>query len=67
MAGSDTARDCYGLHWYRAAMGRGEFIEDRCSIATLQKALADSGGDIRMLLLAMTQTDAFLLRRQVQP
>jgi len=36
---------------------------DACTIDTLNKAFDDKGGDIRELLVALTQTDAFLYRR----
>jgi Protein of unknown function (DUF1592)/Protein of unknown function (DUF1588)/Protein of unknown function (DUF1595)/Protein of unknown function (DUF1585)/Protein of unknown function (DUF1587) len=67
LAGSDKVRDCYGLQWLRAALGRLEAPEDACSIATLKSAVVKSGGDLRALLVALTQTDAFLYRRTVEP
>lgn len=62
IATSDEARDCYALFWYRAAFGRPEFAEDECSLAALESATETSGGDVRQLLLALVQTDAFLMR-----
>jgi hypothetical protein len=67
LAGSDKVRDCYGLQWLRAALGRLEAPEDACSIATLKSAVVKSHGDLRELLVALTQTDAFLYRRTVEP
>jgi hypothetical protein len=63
VAASAQARDCYTLQWYRAALGRREFAEDACSLAVAEQAATDSGGDLRELLLAITQTDGFLYRR----
>jgi hypothetical protein len=63
VASSEQARDCYTLQWYRAALGRREFAEDACSLAVARQAATDSGGDLRELLLAITQTDGFLYRR----
>jgi hypothetical protein len=69
VAGSDQARDCYALQWFRAALGRLEMPEDECSLRYLQDQLAKSGGDLRALLLALVETDAFLYRttEQVKP
>jgi Protein of unknown function (DUF1592)/Protein of unknown function (DUF1588)/Protein of unknown function (DUF1585)/Protein of unknown function (DUF1595)/Protein of unknown function (DUF1587) len=67
LAGSDKVRDCYSLQWLRAALGRVEAPEDACSLATLKSAVVKSRGDLRELLVALTQTDAFLYRRTVEP
>lgn len=67
LAASDEAEQCYALNWYRVAMGRPEFAEDACSTATVQQASETSGGDIRAMLLALVQTDAFLFRRRNEP
>ena len=43
--------------------GTGLFIEtpqDACTRASIQDAFAASGGDIKKLMVALTQTDAFL-------
>jgi hypothetical protein len=67
LAGSDKVRDCYALQWLRAALGRLEAPEDACSIATLKSAVVKTRGDLRELLVALTQTDAFLYRRAEAP
>lgn len=64
LAESELVRDCYSLQWYRAAMGRKEFAEDNCSIRRVQEVAAETGGDIREVLLAITQTDAFMFRTE---
>lgn len=66
VAHSGQARDCYARQWYRAALGRREFAEDACSLALAEQAAADSDGDLRELLLAVTQTDGFLYRRVLE-
>lgn len=63
IAASDEARDCYALHWYRAALGRPEFREDQCSLDELRASTAAAAGDVRELVLSLVQTDAFLMRR----
>ncbi len=62
VAESEQARDCYTLQWYRAALGRREFAEDACGLELVQQAASSNGGDIRQLLVALTQTDGFLYR-----
>ena len=62
IAGSQRARDCLALHWYRYAMGHGETTNDRCSIDQVKTTFRDSGGDLKELLVAITLTDAFRFR-----
>lgn len=66
IAVSDEARRCYALNWFRMAMGRPEFEEDACSLEPLQRATADSGGDVREMILALVETDAFRHIRRVE-
>jgi hypothetical protein len=37
-------------------------MNDSCSITQVADAVAKSGGDLRELVLSLTQTDAFLYR-----
>jgi len=67
LAGSDKVRDCYSLQWLRSALGRLEAPEDACSLATLKSLVVSTNGDLREMLVALTQTDAFLYRQPVQP
>ncbi len=62
LAQSANVRDCYATQWFRFAYGRGENTADACSLATLSSHLGNSGGNIKELLVALTQTDAFLYR-----
>jgi hypothetical protein len=62
VAASTQARECYTRQLYRAALGRREFAEDGCSLALAHDAAAARGGDLRELLVAITQTDGFLYR-----
>jgi hypothetical protein len=66
LAGSDKVRDCYSLQWLRSALGRLEAPEDACSLATLNSLVVSTNGDLREMLVALTQTDAFLYRQPVQ-
>lgn len=62
LAQSSLVRQCYATQWFRFAYGRGEGASDSCSLEALSGRFADSGGDIKELLVALTQTDAFLYR-----
>jgi hypothetical protein len=57
---SRDAQNCFAGKWLTYAYGRMEKAEDACTRASLQSAFAASGGDIKRLMLALTQTDAFL-------
>lgn len=60
VAGSADARSCFAGKWLDFAYGRVAGDDDVCTEAQLQKAFADSRGNVKALLLALTQTDAFL-------
>jgi hypothetical protein len=62
IARSSRARDCLATHWYRYTFGRQEQAEDTCSLQQVQARFASAGGDLKELLVALTQTDAFLYR-----
>lgn len=59
---SQDVKDCYVKQWFRFAYGRGETTSDTCSLATLSDRFAASDGNIKELLVSLTQTDAFLYR-----
>lgn len=63
LADGRKVRDCYARQWFRNSVGRIEMPEDACSVATLQQAFEASGGDLKALLVAVTQLDTFLYRR----
>ncbi len=57
---SGQVRRCMVTQWFRYAMGRPETEQDTCSLDKLEQTFEASGGDLRELLVALTQTDAFL-------
>lgn len=59
---SQQVASCYATQWFRFAYGRGESDADTCSLAALRTRLQASSGNIKELLVALTQTDAFLYR-----
>jgi hypothetical protein len=62
LAKSEQVRECMTLNWFRFANGRGDTPDDECSMAHVNQIFSQSGGDLRELVLSMTQTDAFLYR-----
>jgi hypothetical protein len=62
LAGSNDVRKCYETQWFRFAYGRGETDSDACSLSAIDTRVQAAGGSIKELLVALTQTDAFLYR-----
>jgi hypothetical protein len=60
LASSTQVHDCAPRQWLRYQLARREQPEDLCSLRDLQEAFDASGGDLRELVVALTQTDAFL-------
>ena len=59
---SQMASDCMATQWFRFGYGREETNQDACTLGNLRTAFASSGGNIRELLIGLTQTDAFMFR-----
>jgi len=62
LAGSAQVERCATNQWFRFAHGRPDTPDDACSLDQLGRDFHASGGDLRELLLAITQTDAFRYR-----
>jgi hypothetical protein len=62
LAESKEVRDCFAKQAFRFFYGRGETADDRCSVDQLVSAFEQSDYSIQELLVALTQTDAFLYR-----
>jgi hypothetical protein len=60
LAASADARACFVRQWFRFGYGRLEGAADAATLAALDTALRGSNGRYRELLLALTQTAAFL-------
>lgn len=67
LAGSEALRSCVATQWFRFGYGRGEQVEDSCTLERVGRAFADSGYDIQELIVALTLTDAFRYRHAVDP
>ena len=63
LAQSTEVQVCYATQWFRFGYGRGETDADGCSLHDLATAFAAAKGDVRELIVALTQTDAFRYRR----
>jgi hypothetical protein len=66
LAGSAEVEHCAVVEWFRYAHGRADSADDQCSLERAGQAFHEAGGDVRKLMVALTQTDAFLYRR-VEP
>ncbi|RZV51003.1 MAG: DUF1592 domain-containing protein [Deltaproteobacteria bacterium] len=67
LAGSTQVRECVSSQWFRFAYNRTVTPEDSCSVEQLNDVFRASGFSIKALLVALTQTNAFLYRRAVEP
>jgi hypothetical protein len=59
---SPEVEACMTRQWFRFAYGRGETNDDNCILDELGAGFAASGRSIPDLLVAITQTDAFMYR-----
>jgi hypothetical protein len=62
IAKSPQARACLATNWFRYSFGRAEQTEDACSLTQVHEQFEKSEGNLKELLVALTQTDAFLYR-----
>jgi hypothetical protein len=67
LASSEQVADCMMKEWARFSFGRSETVEDACTLEHTKTKFKDSDHDIKQLVLALTQTDAFLYRKAVVP
>ncbi|WP_438018509.1 DUF1592 domain-containing protein [Sorangium sp. So ce315] len=65
LAESEQVRACVVKQWFRFGYGRAEQSEDACSLSQATQAFEASGHNIKALLVALTQTDAFRYRRMI--
>lgn len=67
LASSAEVRQCVATQWFRFGYGRAEGKADACAMAEIQDLFAASGGNVKDLLVALTQTEAFLYRHRHDP
>jgi hypothetical protein len=63
LANSQSVRACLAKQWFRFASARTEVDVDSCTVDGLATAFAS--GDVRELIVASTQTDAFWFRSPI--
>ncbi|MEJ7754560.1 MAG: DUF1592 domain-containing protein [Candidatus Limnocylindrales bacterium] len=66
LAQSAEVRQCVATQWFRWGHGRKESEADACSLQEIGEAFAAASYDIRELIVALTQTEAFRYRRAVK-
>jgi hypothetical protein len=67
LAQSQEVADCMAIEWFHYAMGRGDTPEDACSMQSTKDTFKAKNFDMKELLVALTQTDAFRYRPEVTP
>lgn len=67
LAGSEEVRQCYATQWFRYAHGRDVAFDDECHMFDLMQAFGGADWNIRELLVALTQTEAFRYRNVIVP
>jgi len=60
LAATEDAQNCFAQHWQEFGFGKTLDKDDACTQAAIANAFKASGGHIKQLLVALTQTDAFL-------
>ncbi|WP_242515203.1 DUF1592 domain-containing protein [Sorangium cellulosum] len=65
LAGSAQVRECLASQWFRYAAGRFEAPGDACSLDDLRAGFHGSEGDLVELIVATTQTEAFMYRSAI--
>lgn len=62
LASAEEMNTCFASHWIEFAYGRQMEQVDGCNKQAVQLAFKNSGYNIKKMLLAITQTDGFLMR-----
>jgi hypothetical protein len=66
LAQSSQVQECVASQWFRFAYNRTVTQEDSCTVEQLNDVFRSSSFNVKSLLLALTQTNAFLYRRAVE-
>ena len=62
LVASTDFQECVAHQWTTFALGREPNEADECSMVGIRQSLADSGGDLRELLVTIATSDAFRFR-----
>jgi hypothetical protein len=60
IASTDAAESCFAQHWLEFGFGKTLDTGDACTQAAINDAFKKNGGNVKQLLVDLTQTDAFL-------
>ena len=60
LAGAEAAQDCFAQQWLEFGYGKTVDDKDACVKADLQAGFKATGGNVKQLLVELTQTDSFL-------
>jgi hypothetical protein len=63
---SDVVRNCVAQQWFTYANGRAMEPADTCQVEAIQRAFAESGGNLVELLVAIATRPEFRLRSKVE-
>jgi hypothetical protein len=67
VAQSELTQSCFAENWMHYSYARAVEPADACSVEQVEQAFAASGSNIKALLVALTQSDAFLYLSPEQP
>jgi hypothetical protein len=62
---SQMVKDCVSGVWFQYAYGRESAMPDACTVNDLNQKFSANGYKFKDLLVALTQTDAFLYRNSI--
>ncbi len=63
LAASPQVRGCFVTNWFRYGTGRAETVADACALASLNTQFGANGYNVKKLIVALAQSDAFRYRR----
>lgn len=63
LSSSADTQACYAVQWFRFAIGRQPGVNDSCALAEINQIAAGENYNIREVMIAITQSDAFRFRR----
>lgn len=63
---SDVVRDCVARQWFSYANGRGTEPADACQVEAIERAFAESGGNLMELLVSIVTRPEFRLRSKME-
>jgi hypothetical protein len=60
LAGSEQVQNCFASQWVNFGYGRTLTPAEACAVESVRTKFKDSGYNIKEMLLALTQSEAFL-------